>query len=84
MMRNLRETLAGRVALLELYPFSIHEGPRTGRTYEKRCLTGSYPELWLSPRPRPQAWYASYVSTYVERDVQFHYRLEQPADASAI
>jgi len=78
LMKGLRETLAGRIALLQLHPFSISEGPSAFADYLPRTLRGSYPEPLLLRSQNSARWYASYFSTYVERDVQFHYRLEHP------
>lgn len=79
MMRNLRESLAGRAALFQLLPMAITEGRPASRHYEFRALKGSYPELATSKAHDPERWYASYMSTYIERDVQPHYRLEKIA-----
>ena len=77
MMKNLQETLAGRAALFQLLPMSLGEGGNSTRNYSYRALVGSYPELIVSGKPDPEKWYASYLSTYIERDVQPHYRLEK-------
>lgn len=77
MMKNLTESLAGRVGLFELLPMSIGEGRKASQNYPYRALTGSYPELVSLPAPDPERWYASYLSTYIEKDVQPHYSLEK-------
>lgn len=79
LMRGLGETLAGRVGLFELLPLSLSEGTPSSKTYERRGLRGSYPETILSIHSNPHRWYASYVSTYIEKDVLPHYRLEKVA-----
>lgn len=70
LMANVSESLAGRIALLELLPFSLLE------TAEVRPLqlaptvwNGAYPEPALEPEKR-DLWIASYIQTYVERDVR--------------
>ncbi len=78
LMKGLRETLAGRIALFQLYPLSVTEGPSSSSDYIVRALRGSYPEPLLTRGLDPARWYASYLATYLERDVQFHYRLEHP------
>ena len=78
LMKGLRETLAGRVGLFQLHPFSVREGPSALADYVPRALRGSYPEPLLLRSQDPSRWYSSYFSTYVERDVQFHYRLDHP------
>jgi len=77
MMKNLRETLAGRVAIFSLLPMSIAEGGVKTRNYLSRGINGSYPELVVSKKSNPGIWFASYVSTYIEKDVQPFYRLEK-------
>lgn len=79
MMRSLQETLAGRVGLFHLLPMALTEGRVSTRTYQYRGLAGSYPELVVSNRHRPDQWHAAYLATYLERDVQPHYRLEKIA-----
>lgn len=66
------QSLAGRTAVLELLPFSIDEIGRYNRpqpsTYEM-ILRGFYPRLH-EHELRPRRFYASYLVTYVERDVR--------------
>lgn len=77
LIKGLRETLAGRVALFQLTPMAITEGSESKRTYEYRALVGSYPELIVVPGMDPDRWFGSYLSTYIEKDVQLHYGLEK-------
>lgn len=79
MMRNLQETLAGRAVLFQLLPMSLAEGRAVSQTYRYRALVGSYPELVVPGKHHPERWYASYLATYIERDVQPHYRIEKTA-----
>lgn len=66
------QSLAGRVGLLQLLPFSMAELAQAGRLPEDLdtlLLTGGYPPLYdrdLSP----DLWFPSYVATDVERDVR--------------
>lgn len=67
LMAGVSESLAGRVALLELLPFSLLE---TGRgSLERLIWNGGYPEPHLHPDKRDM-WVRSYLQTYVERDVR--------------
>jgi len=69
LMKNVGESLAGRVAILELLPFSALE-TKTGSTKLESVLwNGAYPEPALFPRKR-DLWVRSYIKTYVERDVR--------------
>ncbi len=67
LMREASESLAGRIAILELPPFSQLEYPRTD--LEDALWTGGYPAPSLHP-DRRDIWLRSYVATYLERDVR--------------
>lgn len=85
MIKNLGDSLAGRIALLELLPFHVEEKRRAGSlantlasslgAFLHACLVGSYPEISLQPRLNRQAWYGAYVSTYLERDIRTIYNI---------
>lgn len=66
------QTLAGRVSLLTLLPFSLTELSNAGlvpEVLEDFLYTGLYPRIHDKGLP-PQEWYADYVRTYIERDVR--------------
>ena len=67
LMREASESLAGRVAILELPPFSHGELPRAG--LERTLWDGGYPVPALHPTQR-DLWLRSYVATYLERDAR--------------
>lgn len=67
LMRDVAESLAGRVAILELPPFSYPELPRTD--LGTLLWNGGYPVPALHP-DRRDLWLRGYVSTYIERDVR--------------
>jgi predicted AAA+ superfamily ATPase len=70
MMKNISDSLAGRVAILELLPFSSEElGDRAPHTAAERIWQGGYPPVVLNPGAR-ELWLRSYLSTYLERDVR--------------
>ncbi len=79
--KGLSETLAGRIGLLRLWPFDLAEkrgidsmAPSSGRKwFEHACLRGSFPELDVHPELETRPWYASYIQTYLERDVRSVY-----------
>jgi len=77
MIHNLRETLAGRVAIFHLLPMAITEAKSATQNFPFRGINGSYPELIVNPGHNPERWFGSYVSTYIEKDVQPFYRLEK-------
>jgi uncharacterized protein len=83
LMKGLGETLAGRVALLELLPFTVHEiasaaegagdAVDTRTVFLRACLRGSFPEVVLRPELAAERWHAAYVQTYLERDIRSLY-----------
>lgn len=70
---RISQSLAGRVALLELFPFTVSEltdnfiSPSDG--YESSILKGFYPRIYDTPLD-PEDFYPNYIRTYVERDVR--------------
>ena len=72
LMEHLSQTLAGRVRLLHLLPFSWEELKPAGwlpKTTRKTIFLGAYPALYDRKIP-PSEWYPDYLRTYVERDVR--------------
>ncbi|MFM9969411.1 MAG: ATP-binding protein [Burkholderiales bacterium] len=72
LMANITQSLAGRVGLLHLLPLSLAElrsNGLPGVSLSSALLRGHYPAIY-SRRVAAQQWYASYVSTYIERDVR--------------
>lgn len=70
LMANISESLAGRIAILELLPFSVRESDAAAeRELADILWQGTYPEPALEPAKR-DLWLSSYVQTYVERDVR--------------
>jgi len=63
LMQGITESMAGRAAILQLLPFSLAETPKAGP------LLGGFPEVVLRPSGR-ELWFASYLQTYLERDVR--------------
>jgi predicted AAA+ superfamily ATPase len=70
LMKNVSESLAGRIAILELYPFSLLENQQKGTDgLESVTWHGGYPDPSLFPEKR-DLWIRSYIQTYIERDVR--------------
>lgn len=69
---GITQSLAGRVALVPLLPFSLDELQKAGRgprSLEELLFTGLYPPIYdrdLDSR----IWLGNYVQTYLERDVR--------------
>jgi predicted AAA+ superfamily ATPase len=64
LMQGVTESMAGRAAVLQLLPMSVRETSRVS------VLQGGFPEA-IAAAPRSAGlWFASYVQTYLERDVR--------------
>src|ERR1700676_2865672 len=63
LMQGITESMAGRAAILQLLPFSIVE------TAKANTLHRGFPEPVIHPSSR-ELWFASYLQTYIERDVR--------------
>jgi uncharacterized protein len=70
-MSNVSQSLAGRVGLLKLLPFSLEElsDETLSKTLDRILHTGFYPRLFDHRIP-PQQAYSDYFATYVQRDVR--------------
>ena len=71
-MESTSQSLAGRAAVVYLLPLSRHEVvgfSHHPKTLNETLLTGGYPRI-LDRKLRPADWLASYVATYLERDVR--------------
>lgn len=72
LMSSISQSLAGRVGLLQLLPFSLAElqaGNVLPASLDEVLLQGCYPPLYDRP-VAPGDWFPNYVSTYLERDVR--------------
>lgn len=69
MMRDVSETLAGRIAILDLPPFSFQEVIEHQKELSTVLWEGFFPEPYLYPSKR-DLWIKSYLQTYLERDVR--------------
>ena len=50
--------------------FTAHAAPSTRLNLARCLLRGGFPELWQRRAPDRRLWLASYVQTYLERDVR--------------
>ena len=74
LIASITQSLAGRVGLLHLLPFSLGELQQAGHALARAPLEhllwhGLYPPVVDRGVP-PGVWYADYFATYVERDVR--------------
>lgn len=74
LMKGVSESLAGRIAVFQLYPLSWSEIPNSDPYDElktiEQMLKGFYPEFIVQPHLNQKLWHSSYLSTYIERDLR--------------
>ena len=72
--RNISESLAGRVGILELTPFLFCEiAGRRGVRLDTLWQRGGYPDAFLARGSEAwQAWHENYLRTFIERDIARH------------
>lgn len=68
LVKTISESLAGRIGLITLLPFSYSEIPSKLRHLSQ--FKGSYPELVCNHYEFDKEWYASYIETYLDKDVR--------------
>lgn len=72
LLETVSQTLAGRVAFIQLLPLSLAELDATSfkkQSLESFLVKGGYPRLYQQ-RIKPTDYYPNYLLTYVERDVR--------------
>ncbi len=69
LMNNINESLAGRVAIIELAPFSLTEIAKQNKDLAGIVWSGLFPDPCCFPEKR-DLWTGSYMRTYIERDVR--------------
>jgi predicted AAA+ superfamily ATPase len=70
LMKEVTETLAGRISILELDTLSVQEIVDSELSPETYFLRGGYPELWKNPQLDQKQFFQDYVQTYIERDLR--------------
>jgi len=72
LLKQSSETLAGRIAFVELAPVSIDEAlAHDDASLDALWLRGGFPDSLLAPSDRASlAWREDFVRTYLERDIQ--------------
>ncbi|MGH6950478.1 MAG: ATP-binding protein [Vitreimonas sp.] len=70
LMRQASETLAGRVAYVDLAPIDVLEVPKQVGGVSRLWTRGGFPESLLAPDDAASlSWRRSFVRSYLERDV---------------
>lgn len=77
LIRQSSETLAGRIAYLELTPFSYKETDHIGKLW----LRGGFPKSYLAKSNRESVlWREEYIRTFLEQDIpNLGFRIPAPA-----
>lgn len=75
LMEKVSQSLAGRAALLTLFPCSVKEVDSKSTKSDPSevadwILRGGYPEMRIRPELDRRLWCASYIRLYLERDVR--------------
>lgn len=71
-VEKISQSLAGRVAVFNLLPFSYSELKETEfnyENYEEYIFKGFYPAIY-DRNINPVDWYSNYIQTYLERDIR--------------
>ena len=72
LQQKISQTLAGRIGIMHLLPFSISELKKAKllpESDEELMLNGFYPPVYDQGIP-PQDWCPNYIHTYIEKDVR--------------
>lgn len=72
LQENISQSLAGRIAYLQLLPLSLQElkeSKKIKADYSWHILHGGYPEA-VTKKINAADWFSGYINTYVERDVR--------------
>lgn len=75
LMKGVAESLAGRLAVMELENLNYdeiehHDGHASGLTLIQVLVRGQFPELYRNRQLNSGDFYSSYLATYLERDVR--------------
>jgi len=71
LMRNITQSLAGRVAIFKLFPFDFQElisENLLSPNYLENLIKGFYPAIYDRAIPQ-NTFYSNYIQTYIQRDV---------------
>lgn len=77
LIESITQSLAGRTAILRLFPFSLEEiaGHVAISRYHDYVFKGSYPRIY-DKEIEPIDYYPSYINTYIQRDVRLIKNIE--------
>lgn len=71
LMKGVSESLAGRIAIFNLLPFSYSEiQKKEDVQLEDLLIQGFYPQIRIQENLNHELWFSSYIKTYLERDLR--------------
>lgn len=73
LVEKITQSLAGRVYIMELLPFSQKEINQ--KSWGEAIITGGYPRIF-DKNISPQDYFPNYIETYIERDVRSLLRVQ--------
>lgn len=82
LMQGIAESLAGRAAVVQLEGLSVAEVKAAGAALplNEQLLRGGFPELIANPAIDATEYFASYVATYLERDLRSQLQINNLRD----
>ena len=69
LMEQISQSLAGRIGITKLLPFSYKEISKVENDITELIFKGSYPRIY-DQNIRPEVFYKNYISTYIEKDIR--------------
>lgn len=69
LMEQISQSLAGRVGITKLLPFSYNELSILKPNLNELIFKGCYPRIY-DQNIRPEVFYKNYISTYIEKDIR--------------
>ncbi len=70
LIKNISESLAGRVTFIEMSPFSLLEVFKKEKDFNDLWVYGGFPDVWLMKSENLKwEWREGYVQTFIERDL---------------
>ena len=70
LLRQSAESLAGRIAYVEMTPFVFAEVANSSRTTDRLWVRGGFPESYLAASNAASlSWRRAFIQTYLERDI---------------
>ena len=81
LLKRIQQSLAGRVGLVKLLPFSFQEACKANQalTPDTFMLQGGYPRIYDTRMPL-NLFFSNYIDTYIERDVSEYLDVRNLAD----